>query len=234
MSRIEEHIEKGETMPQPLNHPQSLEPLPDAWLPLAAPAPLPTPSVPVVASAALAVPAPAPWPTGQPGTVPIVVPPPAAPTAPQPAPTVTISNNTVLVLGSPPNGPGFATRALWFVFVGWWLSGLVIVLGYAAALTVVGLPLAFWLFNRVPQAQTLRPRTLNWQVTTADGTTLVQQAHVAQRPWWARALWFVLVGWWLGAIWLTVAWVLSLLILPLPLSIVMVDRTPGIMTLQRH
>ena len=220
-------------MPERSNHSQSLEPLPAAWLPVAAPAPAPT-----VASPAVAGSAPVPWPAGQPGAVPVVVPPTAPPAPLQPAaaapPTVAVSNTMVLMLGNPSNGPGFATRALWFVFVGWWLSGLVIVLGYAAALTVVGLPLAFWLFNRLPQAQTLRPRTLNWQVTSANGTTVVRQAHVAQRAWWARALWFVLVGWWLGAIWLTVAWVLSLLILPLPLSIVMVDRTPGIMTLQRH
>lgn len=76
-------------------------------------------------------------------------------------PPTVLNTNTILVLGNQPSGHGFVVRALWFLFVGWWLSGNVISLGGLAMVTVIGLPLAFWLFNRVPQAQTLRPRTMN-------------------------------------------------------------------------
>ena len=31
-------------------------------------------------------------------------------------------------------------------------------------LTIIGIPGAFWLFNRIPQAMTLRQRTVDYQV----------------------------------------------------------------------
>ena len=41
------------------------------------------------------------------------------------------------------DGPPLLVRAIWFVFIGWWLTGLVNVLAYLIALTIIGLPLAF-------------------------------------------------------------------------------------------
>ena len=51
-------------------------------------------------------------------------------------------------------------RTLWFVFIGWWLTGIVNIVAYLIALTVVGLPVAFMIFNRLPTVLTLRPRTI--------------------------------------------------------------------------
>jgi uncharacterized membrane protein YccF (DUF307 family) len=50
-------------------------------------------------------------------------------------------------------------RALWFVLVGWWLALFTIVIAYLCLLTIVGLPAAFWLFDRVPLVLTLKPRS---------------------------------------------------------------------------
>ena len=47
-------------------------------------------------------------------------------------------------------------RALYFVFIGCWWSAIVILLAYAFALTFFGLPIAIWLFDRVPGAITLK------------------------------------------------------------------------------
>lgn len=140
----------------------------------------------------------------------------------------------VVLIHNGPTGPGFLVRAVWYVFVGWWLSALVIVLGYVAAATIIGLPLAFGLFNRVPQAMTLRPRSTRWSIETVDGVTRVSQGVVAQRPWWARATYFVCVGLWVGAVWMVAAWLLCALILPMPLGLWMLDRTSAVLTLQRH
>ena len=41
-------------------------------------------------------------------------------------------------------------RALYFVFVGWWLSFLWANLAALLAITIVGLPIAIWLVNRLP------------------------------------------------------------------------------------
>ena len=51
---------------------------------------------------------------------------------------------------------------------------------------------------------------------------------------WQRALWFVCVGWWLGAIWMGTAYFLCLIIIGLPIGIMMFDRTGGVMTLLRY
>lgn len=133
-----------------------------------------------------------------------------------------------------PRGPSLIVRALWYLFVGWWLSAVVILLGYVCLLTVVGIPAAFALFNRIPQALTLRPRTTHYEATYQNGVMLLQEATIQQRPWIVRALYFLLIGWWFGAVWLVLAWVIGLLVITLPVSFLMYNRTSGIMTLQRH
>lgn len=46
-------------------------------------------------------------------------------------------------------------RALYFVLVGIWLSGLWLMLAYIALITVVGLPLSFWMYGRIGAVTTL-------------------------------------------------------------------------------
>lgn len=128
------------------------------------------------------------------------------------------------------SAPSFIVRAIWYIFVGWWLGGIAITLAYLLLPWIITTPLSFWLFNRIGTAMTLRPRTTHWENT---GST-IRQATIPQRPWYARLVWFVLIGWWLGAIWLTIAYALCLLILTLPLGLMMIDRTPGVITLQRN
>jgi uncharacterized membrane protein YccF (DUF307 family) len=131
-------------------------------------------------------------------------------------------------------GPGFLVRAVWYVFVGWWLSGLAILLGWALAVTIIGLPLAFAIFNRIPAVMTLRGRTLTYEATVKDGVTYVKGTNPDQRPLWIRAVYFVLVGWWLGLFWMGASWLIGLLIITLPLSIWMMNRVGGVMTLLRY
>ena len=50
----------------------------------------------------------------------------------------------------------FLLRAVYFLLIGWWWSAIVIVVAYTFALSILGLPIAFWLFDRVPGAVTLR------------------------------------------------------------------------------
>jgi uncharacterized membrane protein YccF (DUF307 family) len=46
--------------------------------------------------------------------------------------------------------PSLVVRAAWFVLVGWWASGLWTGAAYLVSLTVVGLPLAIWMYNQLP------------------------------------------------------------------------------------
>ncbi|MER3439036.1 MAG: hypothetical protein C4346_16415 [Chloroflexota bacterium] len=69
---------------------------------------------------------------------------------------------------------------------------------------------------------------------TPPAPTVVFSPQTRQPSFVVRAVWFVFVGWWLGALWLTVAWLISLLVITLPISIWMYNRTSGVITLQRH
>lgn len=131
-------------------------------------------------------------------------------------------------------GPGFLIRAIWFLLVGWWLAGLTILAGYLLCLTILGLPLAFMVFNAIPVVMTLRPRS-GWSVTqTADGRVIYGAGSAAQLPILIRAIWFIFVGIWLGAIWMLVAYVLCLLIVTLPIGLLMFNRAGAVMTLLRY
>ena len=131
-------------------------------------------------------------------------------------------------------GPGFLVRAVWYVFVGWWLSGFAILLGWALAVTIIGLPVAFAIFNRIPAVMTLRGRRVTYEASVKDGVTDVKGRNPDQRPMWMRAVYFVLVGWWLGLVWMIASWFIGLLIITLPLSIWMMNRVGGVMTLLRY
>ncbi|MEX0630173.1 MAG: YccF domain-containing protein [Chloroflexota bacterium] len=155
--------------------------------------------------------------------------PPVSPTAP---PTVNVSQNVVIIQRS--TGPGFFVRTIWFIFVGWWLSGLAIVAAYFLCVIIIGLPLGFMIFNRLPVILTLRPRTDSHTIEIRDGVTYVTGGTVEQYPLWARALWFVFVGWWVGAIYLGVAWLLCVIIITLPIGLLMFNRVGAVMTLLRY
>lgn len=49
----------------------------------------------------------------------------------------------------------FWLRAIYFVLVGWWLSGLWMGMAYALVLVIIGIPFAFWMFGRVGAVTTL-------------------------------------------------------------------------------
>jgi len=131
----------------------------------------------------------------------------------------------------------FIARALWFVFVGWWLSAIFILLGWS--FTVIGivvwtlLPVGWWFLNRVPQAQTLRRRRYQFKTEYRDGAIYMTEEKIQQIPWYLRLL-YLPVGLVVGAVWLVSAWVFGVLILTLPLSVWMIDRAPKVITLQRH
>lgn len=147
--------------------------------------------------------------------------------------TVNVAAPSVVVMQSK-NGPGFGVRALWYLFIGWWAAQIALIVGYLAGLTIIGLPVAFWTFNRIGTILTLRPRSQNTVVEQQGSTIVVRNVGADQLPLWARAVYFVLVGWWLALIWMELAWLLSLTIVGIPLGIMMMNRLPMIYTLQKN
>ncbi len=154
---------------------------------------------------------------------PAAAPPAAAPPAPPP---------TYVAYAPPPRS--LLLRAIWFLLVGWWLSGVAITVAYFFCVTIIGLPVGFWIFNRLPLILTLRERTGTTTTEVRDGITYVVNRNVEQYPMVARALWFILVGWWLGAFYLALAWGLCVLIITLPIGLWLFNRVGAVMTLLRY
>lgn len=60
--------------------------------------------------------------------------------------------------GLPSSAVAFVVRAIYFLAFGWWLSLLWMLLAWAFAASVIGLPLAFMMFERTASVMTLADR----------------------------------------------------------------------------
>ena len=135
---------------------------------------------------------------------------------------------TVNVSGPPPiivrRQPGCLIQFLYFFFIGWWLGALAISLAYFLFVTVIGIPLGIMIINKVPYLMALRETD---QVISYAGTVVEQHNFVL------RALWFLLVGIWLTALWLSLAYFLACTIIAMPIGFWMFDKAPALLTLRR-
>jgi len=74
---------------------------------------------------------------------------------PTPIAITTVDGVTFVTTGSAPQ-LGCLLRAVYFVFIGWWFSALWMELAYLLCLSIIGLPLGFWMFDRTPAIVSLR------------------------------------------------------------------------------
>jgi uncharacterized membrane protein YccF (DUF307 family) len=131
-------------------------------------------------------------------------------------------------------GPGLVLRAIWFIFVGWWATGILLAIAYVFSLTIILLPIAFVLFNVVPTVLTLRPRRTHITTEMRDGVMHISHDNVPQRQFVIRALWFLLVGWWLSAFCILLGYLMCISIVLLPVGLMVLNRIPEAMTLRRN
>ncbi len=124
--------------------------------------------------------------------------------------------------------PNIVIRFLYFIFVGWWLGLLVSAFAWLVNLTVIGLPLGLYLINRLPTIMTLRAQN-QWRI---EGNVLIQGAK--QRPFLLRAVYFLIVGWWLSGIWMAVGYLCVFSVIGLPLAFWMYGRIAAVITLRRQ
>ena len=117
---------------------------------------------------------------------------------------------------------------IWFLLVGWWLTGILSVAAWALNATIIGLPLGLWIINRLPLAATLRPVELS-----VPSRRWRPPPGVEQYPFLLRAIYFVLIGWWLSGLWMVVAYALLLTIVGMPAAFWMYGRIGAVTTLYR-
>jgi len=133
-------------------------------------------------------------------------------------------------------GPGLLLRAIYFIFIGLWLGGVWTIVAWVFNVTIIGLPLGLLMLNRLPQIMTLKPVRTNRYLVQSDGRWVMRASSSNQPSFLARAIYFILIGWWLSALWLASAWAITgiTLGLGLPLAFWMFDRTPAITTLSNY
>lgn len=121
--------------------------------------------------------------------------------------------------------PGCLMQLLYFVFIGWWVGALAVVLAYLLFLTVIGIPLGVMLINRIPYLLALRE---------TEPIVSFVGVQTQQRNFLLRALWFIVAGVWLTAVWLVVAYLFACTIIGMPIGFWMFDQAPALLTLHRR
>jgi uncharacterized membrane protein YccF (DUF307 family) len=101
------------------------------------------------------------------------------------------------------SGPGWLSRALWFIFIG------------PAVLTL-----------RSSDQQTT-------VVVYGNGMTVVRTGEPQQVDFLLRAVYFLFVGWWLGYLCALVGYVLCFTLVLMPIGVMMLNRLPTVLTLRR-
>jgi uncharacterized membrane protein YccF (DUF307 family) len=100
---------------------------------------------------------------------------------------------------------------------------------WVLCITIIGLPFGLWMLNRLPQVTTLAPQRSDL-VINSQGQVLNRE--VPQHNFLLRAVYFLLVGWWLSALWLALAWALCAIIIGMPIGFWMFNRVPAIVSLR--
>lgn len=121
-------------------------------------------------------------------------------------------------------------RILWFIFLGWEITGFWILVAWLLNVTVIGLPLGLWMIDKVPFVLTLSTES-GAIVTDGKGSHYVGKD---QYPFVLRAIYFVVIGWWLSLGWSIAGWLLCLTIIGLPIGLLMLHWLPAVTTLRRR
>ena len=140
------------------------------------------------------------------------------------------------VIENKPSSPGCLVRALWFYFIGLPIGLPWTIIAWVFMITIIGLPVGLWMINRLPQITTLRFKRTETVIRNQGGQTMVSTRDIHQRPFFGRALYFILIGFWFSLVWLILAWLLALVTLGfgLPLAFWMFDQAAAVTTLARH
>ena len=130
--------------------------------------------------------------------------------------------------------PNIILRFIWFILIGWWFGFLVATLAFIFEATIIGLPLALYLFDRLPSIMTLKARRREVEVyEDSKGRLKSKGQRVKQHNLLLRIVYFIFIGSWFTAVWIIGALVLTISIIGMPVAFLMVDRIPYVGSLAK-
>jgi uncharacterized membrane protein YccF (DUF307 family) len=139
------------------------------------------------------------------------------------------SQSTVL----PSKQHSLIVRAIWFIFVGWWATGIWLGIAWFLNVIIIGFPLGIRMINKTPYVATLKKRE-SLQIVTQSGNDFeVTKRNPEQYSLLIRLLYFVLIGWWFSLVWIAIAYLFTVFTITLPLAFWMFDRLPFVTFLYR-
>ena len=132
------------------------------------------------------------------------------------------------------NSPNIVLRFLWFLLIGWWVGYLVVTVAFFCEATIIGIPLALYLFDRLPAIMTLKARRRTLEVyEDSQGRLKRRTLGPKQHNLLLRIVYFLLIGWWLSGLWITASFAVAATIIGTPVAFWMVDRIPFIGSLAK-
>jgi uncharacterized membrane protein YccF (DUF307 family) len=130
--------------------------------------------------------------------------------------------------------PNIILRFLWFILIGWWLGYIVTSIAFFFEATIIGIPLALYLFHRTPAIMTLKARSSKVAVyRNAQGQLEGQEFRPEQYSLGLRIIYFLFIGWWFTGVWIGIAFALAASIIGVPVAFWMVDQVPLVSSLAR-
>lgn len=128
------------------------------------------------------------------------------------------------------NSPSILVRAVWFIFVGWWLTGIWLSVAWLLNLTIVGIPLGIKMINKAPYVLSLKHLSNTSDVDEVEvGRSSGKSPNLV-----IRAIYFVFIGWWASGLLMMFAYLISLTIVGLPFAIMLFNYLPYVVSLKRH
>jgi len=125
--------------------------------------------------------------------------------------------------------PNIIIRALWFILLGWGLTGLWLAIAWILNVLVIFLPIGLKMISLTPKVLTLKDIHRKQQIVDGNLTyTKTNQTNIL-----FRGLYFLFVGWWASLLWMSIGYLLCLTLIGLPFGIWMLNRLPEVTTLYR-
>ena len=130
--------------------------------------------------------------------------------------------------------PGCLLQLLWFAFIGVWLGQVWMIIAWFFMVTIIGIPIGVVMLNMLPKVFALREPAHQVMIRTGrDGEMIQREVEPEQINILLRAIYFLLVGWWLSALWMEAAYAICLTVIGLPIGFWMFDRIPWVVSLQQ-